>query len=398
MSRASWPLLALAIALACGCLAPSALAAPNGGISGKVTDATTHNPIEGIEVCAYSLASGSSEEEEVEGSFGCAKTGAGGEYSISGLISGNFGVVFQAPFTSTLNYVGQYYKDKLPPGEPDPVTVSAGNVTKEINAELQEGGEISGTITNASTGAAVEGAVACVLKSASPSGIEAIACAVSAANGEYTVRGIPDGSFEVGFLGLGLSTQYYPGKATFAEGTPISILAAKEVKTGIDAAMQPRAPTPPTGGESEPGRSGSPGLGGLPGGGAPAGPRGGAKLPVALTSPLVSVEHRAVALVKLACTAAAGCRGKLILSIERSTRRKGKRIAWSVPLGAERYSLRHGASATVRIRLDAHARALLRSARGSVGVRLMITQRASSPRRIERESVILVEHKAKAGH
>jgi len=394
--RTSWVLLTLAMLVACGGLAPSAVAAPSGGISGKVTDATTHNPIEGIQVCAFSTAESSPEEEEVEGSYGCAKTGAGGEYSIAGLINGTFVAFFSAPASSTLNYMGQLYNDKVPPSEPDPVTVSSGNVTKEINAELQEGGEISGTITNASTGAPIEGAIACTLRSATPSGIEAIACALSAANGEYTIRGIPNGSFEVGFLGLDVATQYYPGKATFAEGTTITISAAKEIKTGINAAMQPRAPRPPigSGGEAESGPTGpSGGLSGLPGGGLP-GSLGKSKLPVALTSPMISVEHLAVALVKLTCSGASSCRGKLILSVRRVMRRGGKTLTWTVPLGAGRYSLRHGAHAMVRIRLDAHARALLGITRGSLDVRLEITQHASSSHHMELEHVILVERKA----
>jgi hypothetical protein len=391
--------MALLATIVSGCFSASALATSSGAITGEVKDSSTHKPIEGLDVCAYSMTA-EGPEEEVAGTHGCAKTSAGGNYTISELNPGSYAVIFGLSLTNTVNYVGQAYKDVSPPNEPTPVVVNAGATTGEINAELQEGSEISGRITNASTGAPVEGVLACALGRAGANSGELVACTRSAANGEYTIKGVPDGEFDILFLGAGFAGQVYPGKELLTEATVVTIAAPKEVKTGFDAALQTR-PTLPGGEEPESGSSGSsgsPGLGGLPGGGSLTGPLGGSKLPVALTDQRVSVEHRTVALVKLACTATAGCRGKLILSIERSTRRKGKTLTWTVPLGAKRYSLRRGANATVKIRLDAHARALLDAARGTLVVRLEITRHASSSPRIEREHVILVEQRSKAKH
>ncbi len=380
--------------LVSGCFTSNALATSSGAITGEVTDAATHKPIENLEVCASSMIA-EGPEEEVAGTHGCVKTGANGKYTISELNAGSYAVVFGFSLTNTVNYVGQAYKDVSPPNEPTPVVVNAGATTGEINAELQEGSEISGRITNASTGTPVEGVLACALRIVSGGEVELAACTQSAANGEYTIKGVPNGEFDVIFLGAGFAAQVYPGKALLSEGSVVTIAAPKEVKTGFDAALQPR-PTLPGGGESE--SSSSPGLGGLPGGGSLTGTLGGSKLPVALSDQRISVAHRAVALVKLECAAAAGCRGKLILSIEHSARRKGKTLTWSVPLGAKRYSLRRGAKATVKIMLDARARALLGAARGTLAARLEITRHASASPRIERENVILVEPQPQAKH
>jgi hypothetical protein len=379
--------------LVSGCFASSALATSGGAITGEVTDAATHKPIEGLEVCAYSMTA-EGPEEEVAGTHGCAKTGADGKYTISELNPGIYAVIFGFSPTNTVNYVGQAYKDVSPPSEPTPVAVNASATTGEINAELQEGSEISGRITNASTGTPIEGVQACALRIVSGGEVELAACTQSAANGEYTIKGMPDGEFDVLFLAAGFAGQVYPDKERLSEASVVTIAAPKEVKAGFDAVMQPRSTLP--GGEPESGPS--PGLGELPGGGSSGGPLGGSKLPVALTSQRISVEHHAVALVKLACTAVAGCRGKLILSVERSTRRKGKTLTWSVPLGAKRYSLRHGAKATVKIRLDAHARALLGTDRGTLVARLEITRHASPSPRIELENVILLEPQSQARH
>ena len=385
--------------IAIGCFVANAHAAPSGAIAGTVTDAVTHNPIENLEVCAISMTAEGPEEESA-GNYGCAKSGTGGDYTISGLNPGSYAVIFGFSASSALNYVGQAYDGISPPNEPTPVVVKSGT-TGEINAELQEGSEISGRITNAITGAPVEGVIACALR-AGKNGGELAACARSAANGEYTIRGVPDGEFNILFLSSTFALQLYPGKESPSEASVVTIAAPKEIKTGIDAAMQPGASLPSGGGEPEPGSGpsggGPTGLGGLPGGGPLGGPLGGPRLPVALNSPRIGVEHRAVALVKLACAGATRCRGKLVLSIKRVEHRRGKTLTWTVPLGAERYSLREGADATVKIRLDAHARALLRSGRGSLQARLTIALRVASKTHVELQSVVLTDRKPAAGH
>jgi hypothetical protein len=137
--------------------------AETAGISGKVSNALTHQPIEGIEACAFSTTASSVEEEEAPGIFGCATTGSGREYAISGLNAGSYDVVFEAPFKSVLNYVPQFYEGKLAFTEATAVTLTAGAVKSGVNAELEPGAEISGVVTEAATGASLEGILVCAL-------------------------------------------------------------------------------------------------------------------------------------------------------------------------------------------------------------------------------------------
>src|ERR1700723_2459658 len=90
-------LVVVAVLLA---FAPSALAAAPGQIAGTVTNASTAEPINGVEVCAYT---------EYLGSSGCAQTEPNGEYTITGLTSDEYKVEFSA---GGRNYLRQVYDDK----------------------------------------------------------------------------------------------------------------------------------------------------------------------------------------------------------------------------------------------------------------------------------------------
>ena len=109
-------ILAAASALLVILFSCSAALGATGSVSGKVTAAATHQPLAGIEVCAMStalVALSESEEEEEAGpepgseQFGCTKTGAGGEYTLSGLGAGTFAVGYGNPPEGSLNYVTQ---------------------------------------------------------------------------------------------------------------------------------------------------------------------------------------------------------------------------------------------------------------------------------------------------
>ncbi len=72
-----------------------------GQIKGKVTNASTLGAIKEIEVCAL-------EKEEFE-FVNCTYTDAGGEYTLSGLPSGEYKIEF---WPGSLNYIAQYYNGK----------------------------------------------------------------------------------------------------------------------------------------------------------------------------------------------------------------------------------------------------------------------------------------------
>ncbi len=156
-------LCALALPVLLGALVPAAAAAePYGAISGEVTEATSHAPLQGAGACAIATNIELFEENEgeLEHAFNCVTTGAGGEYTISSLLPEKYVVIFEQV---KADYITQIYNGKTVFSEFTPVSVTAETTTSNIDAELQKGAEISGTVTNAETGAAVEPAFVCAL-------------------------------------------------------------------------------------------------------------------------------------------------------------------------------------------------------------------------------------------
>ena len=116
-------------------LAPAARAAEGGRILGKVTAAATKGAIVGIEVCAAE----SLFEAELFGH--CTQTNSGGEYTISGLPAGRYGIGFFGPEGSGLNYIPQYYNGKSSVYEAEFLTVEAAQTVSGINAAMEVGGQ-----------------------------------------------------------------------------------------------------------------------------------------------------------------------------------------------------------------------------------------------------------------
>jgi hypothetical protein len=348
-----------AFALACSLflgayLAPGAQAAEgSGNITGKVTNVATGAPIAGIEVCAFPKALGEAaggvetEEEGTEEELAkCPTTAANGEYTITGLSSGEYIVGFGVPFMSELNYVTQFYNGKTSFAEAQPVTVTAGGTLSGIDAKLAEGGRITGKVTDASTGAAIERAIVCAFGANPESG----GCAYTNAGGEYTISGLVSGEYKVGFASpLQYVVQYYNDKAALSEAGAVSVLAGSTT-SGVDAALVSRPPEPPpsTTSPTAPGTSTGPTKSTAPQ------PR------VKVTSMGVFKPGRSGLLhVKLKCSGAP-CRGSVELTTQVVS---GHRVGARVVVGPEKlilakgsFSLKAGRAASVVLRLTASGR------------------------------------------
>jgi Carboxypeptidase regulatory-like domain len=202
---------------------------PGGRIAGKVTDASTNAAVGGVLVCA---------REAGEQGAGCATTGSSGEYIISGLASGSYAVEFQAEGYPTPNYLRQYYNGRSAFAEADAVAVTAGATTAGIDAAMQPGGQIAGKVTDVSTRALIEGAEACAI-AANAHAAQADHCAATMSSGEYTISGLPSGSYKVLFsANQGYAAQYYDRKGSLAEADVVGVIAGS-TSSGIDAALQP---------------------------------------------------------------------------------------------------------------------------------------------------------------
>jgi hypothetical protein len=185
------PLLlgAFLLALPASAMAEETTIATVGSIAGTVT-AEGGETLGEVEVCA----------EAVDKShFKCATTATDGTYEVPGLTPGEYNV----GFWTTRNYVVQFWRDKPTWETATPVQVAAEPEppTSGIDAELEVGATISGTVTAAATGAPVEKVEACA-KRAEPDAapkLELEGCARTNAAGEYTIDGLVPGEWSVYF-------------------------------------------------------------------------------------------------------------------------------------------------------------------------------------------------------
>ncbi len=151
-----------------------------GQISGKVSSAETHVGIANIYACAEAEVS----PHEFAG--GCEVTNSAGEYTIVGLPTGSYTVEFQG---LEGQYLSQTYKA-------NPVSVSVGSTTPDIDAALSTGGHISGRVTAESGGGALAGAEVCAYE---PIHFFFAGCGTANGNGEYTIEGLAGSTYEMFF-------------------------------------------------------------------------------------------------------------------------------------------------------------------------------------------------------
>lgn len=225
---------ATTVTVAAGSLDPSidARLREGGRITGKAVDASSQQAAVGIEVCAFAR-----QNEDI----GCAVTDAAGEYTIAGLAHGEYIVEFSSSTESGLNYVTQYYDGKASFSEATLVPIEEGGTKPGIDAKLEQGGQIAGEVTDASTGASLREVLVCALAKTT----QAERCGLTSSSGEYKISTLPVGQYKVGFDdGKNYVIQYYNDKLSFFEAQTVPITAG-DTASGIDAAMNSSDAIPP---------------------------------------------------------------------------------------------------------------------------------------------------------
>ena len=202
---------------------------PGGSITGAVTDAGTGEALANVTVLVYT-ASGSSAGSSV-------RTNASGVYTATGLATGTYFV----QTSGSVPYLDQLYTDLACPAWNCTVTsgtgvvVTAGTTTNGIDFALAMGGRITGTVTDAGTGAPLA-YVAIYVRAASGSfGGQDWTDTL----GAYTIAGLETGNYYV-------QTQNSPGYVdelyndlpcaegcTRTSGTGVSVVAGTTT-SGID--------------------------------------------------------------------------------------------------------------------------------------------------------------------
>jgi hypothetical protein len=97
-------------------------------------------------------------------------------------------------------------------------------------------GSLGGTVTDASTNLAIEGARVCVWSA----GEESEDCAHTATDGTYLIGGLKPGSYKVEFSAPGFAWQFWDGKSSWSEAESLEVLEGT-TSSGVDAALQPTA-------------------------------------------------------------------------------------------------------------------------------------------------------------
>lgn len=175
---------------------------PGGQFSGTITNASTAQAIQGVNAQIFNSS----------GTFlGSAGTNSSGNYTTSGLPAGTY----YSRTSNTLGYVEKLYNNKpcalggcnstITSG--DPIAVSVGVNTPNINYALDQGGRISGTITNSATSAPLQGVNANIYNLA---GTLVGSSPQSDASGNFTTGGLPAGSYYArSSNGLGYANRLY---------------------------------------------------------------------------------------------------------------------------------------------------------------------------------------------
>lgn len=217
-----------------------------GHITGTVTAQSTGEPLEGVRVIALAPPYG---EEEIYETF----SRVDGTYDIGGLPTNSYLVQFmdigQTDPSYERVYLDEFYNGVTLMGSATAVSVTAPATRASINASMQVGNGISGTVTKSGSGdpiwlAGWEQGMQVGLYNAAE---EEVMWTMADSEGHYRFGGVPDGTYKVKFFDWGWDavgdpgnqfyvTQWYNNKADFGAATAVTV-ATQDERTGINAAM-----------------------------------------------------------------------------------------------------------------------------------------------------------------
>ncbi len=160
-----------------------------------------------------------------------------GNYTLGGLVTGDYVVSFD-PQDGI--HVPEYFDSKPDWFSADPVSVTAPNETSGINAALEEGGKISGTVTDEGTGDPIGDCRVEVLPLSLGllPGQDVLDSDNTDASGNYTLGPLASGDYLVRFSSEdGVHTpEYFNDKPIKVVADPVTVTAPEET-SGIDAAL-----------------------------------------------------------------------------------------------------------------------------------------------------------------
>jgi hypothetical protein len=212
-----------------------------GQITGTVTD-EADQPVEGISVAALTGLSSSDRRFP-----SLNATDANGEYTIYGVPAGTIKVGFTDSGVDRPAFMDEWYDGIVDPtlsrfAEATPVSVTAGQTTETIDADLTEGGYISGTVTDIETDLPIEGI--CVFFYEEGSSEENASSVYTGPTGEYLISKLTAGDYRLGFedcqktpyMEQRYGSEYWSDKPTLAAADEITVALGEE-ESGNDAEL-----------------------------------------------------------------------------------------------------------------------------------------------------------------
>ena len=180
-------------------------------LTGTVTRADTGANLSSITVTAY----------DSSGDFlGETSSATNGTYSLDALPAGTYKVGFSdGSYYKT--YLPQYYNGQPSLAAADSINLTTAQTLTGINAAVQDGGQITGTVTDAATHQALTN----VYVTAYDSSGNYVGYAYSNSSGAYTLTGLGTGSYRVEFNSFagGYVSEYYNGKGSLSTADPVAV-------------------------------------------------------------------------------------------------------------------------------------------------------------------------------
>lgn len=213
-------------------------------VEGEVRAASLGGPVKEAVACAASVTG--------MGLAGCAETESDGTYLLPGLPTGEYKIIF-FPNSSQYNLLDQYYDHEPSFALADPISVSGGETWAGIDADLEPGAEIQGTVYSAASGSPLSKITVCAFFfEGSEEQWLPLTCTATTGNGKYSFMALRSEAYRVSFsvdqneiFGVGRHeedgyfAQYFDHSPTLAAADSLA-LNAPEVRNGVDGYLQPK--------------------------------------------------------------------------------------------------------------------------------------------------------------
>jgi len=206
--------------------------------SGTITDAETGAPLSNV--CVSAEPTGSTNYYE-----GYTCTDTAGTYTTSGVPTGTYQLDFTNPYG---RYIEQWYDNVPDQASAAVVQVTQPTAQTGIDAAMQLGGNITGTVTASDGSAPLSNICVELYPVGAPSGTPGLTGGCTNSAGQYSSPAVPSGSYDVEFVdNSGIyASQYYNDASGLATATAVTVTQG-QTTSDIDAALSeqtvPGAPT-----------------------------------------------------------------------------------------------------------------------------------------------------------